>query len=74
MEIRCKSTKRFLCKIDIENYLKDLEKLGIIVSIPLIIEIPCRACRTIEVYEIYKNRYKYIRSYKKYWTNITYVI
>lgn len=65
MEIRCKSSKRFLLKIEIEKYLEIAKQNGISLEIPLIIEIPCRTCRAIEVYEIYSNHYKYIRSYKK---------
>lgn len=65
MEVRCHASKRFLMNISIEEYIKDLEKLGISQQTPLIIEIPCKTCRTIEVYEIYKNGTKYIKSYKK---------
>lgn len=65
MEIRCHASKRFLMNIGIEEYIKDLEKLGISQQTPLLIEVPCRTCKTIEVYEIYKNGTKYIKSYKK---------
>ena len=65
MEIRCKSSKRFLMKINIEEYLNNIRKLGVSLELPLVIEIPCRTCRAIEVYEIYETHYKYIRSYKK---------
>ena len=51
--------------IGIEEYIKDLEILGISQQTPLRVEIPCRTCKTIEVYEIYKNGTKYIKSYKK---------
>ena len=65
MEVRCHASKRFLINISIEDYIKDLEKIGISQQTPLIIEIPCKTCRAIEVYEIYKNGTKYIKSYKK---------
>lgn len=65
MELRCKSTKRFLMKIDVESYIEAIRKSGLSLEIPLLIEIPCRSCRTIEVYEVYKDHYRYIKSYKK---------
>ena len=65
MEIRCKSSKRFLMKIEIEAYLEAIRKLGISLELPLKIEIPCRTCRVIEKYEIYETHYRFIGSYKK---------
>lgn len=65
MEIRCHASKRFLVKINIEEYLQELAKLGVSLEKPLIIEIPCRTCRAIEVYEIYAKHYIFKRSYKK---------
>ena len=65
MELRCKSTKRFLMKIDIESYIEAIRKSGLSLEIPLLIEIPCRSFRAIEVYEVYKDHYRYIKSYKK---------
>lgn len=65
MELRCKSTKRFLMKINIESYIEAIRKSGLSLEIPLLIEIPCRSCRAIEVYEVYKDHYRYIKSYKK---------
>lgn len=65
MEIRCKSTKRFLMNMGIEKYFEAIQKIGLSLEIPLLIEIPCRSCRAIEVYEVYKDHYKYIKSYKK---------
>lgn len=44
-------------KINIEEYIEDLEKLGIEQQTPLIISIPCSRCKAIETYEIYKDRY-----------------
>lgn len=65
MDIKCKKTKRFLCSIDIEGYLKNLEKLGISQEIPLKIVIPCKNCHQIEVYEIYEKHYCFIENLKK---------
>ena len=57
MRITCKKSKRFLCEIDIESYLKNLEQLGISQEIPLVITIPCRACKKVETYHIYETHY-----------------
>lgn len=65
MIIRCKKTKRFLCEIYIEDYLKNLEKLGISQEIPLKVIIPCRNCKEVEEYEIYKNHYKFLQNMLK---------
>lgn len=59
MIIKCKKTNRFLCKINIEEYLRNLEKLGISQEIPLLATVPCRNCKKVEVYKIYKNRYEF---------------
>lgn len=64
MEIRCKATKRFLMKIEIEAYYNDLKKMGVDITTPMIIEIPCAKCKMIEVYEVYPTTYKHIKSYK----------
>ena len=64
MEIRCKSSKRFLLNINIEEYHNLFRKSGLDISIPLIIEVPCPRCRMVEVYEIYPSTYKHIKSYK----------
>lgn len=65
MEIKCQATKRFLFKIDIENYYNNLKKMGVDITLPLIIEIPCQKCKMVEVYEIYPGTYKHIKSYKR---------
>lgn len=65
MEIKCKASKRFLFEIDIEEYYNNLKKIGVGVSVPLIIKIPCQKCKMIEVYEIYPTHYKHIKSYKR---------
>lgn len=66
MEIYCKATKRFLISIDIEKYNKSIEAFvkGSI-TLPLRIEIPCRTCKMIEVYDIYPTHYVHIKSYKR---------
>ena len=64
MQIKCQATKRFLFKIDIENYYNNLKKMGVDITLPLVIEIPCQRCKMIEVYEIYPTHYTHIRSYK----------
>lgn len=60
MEIRCKLTKRFLVEINIEDYLKNLKRLGISQEIPLRITIPCPKCHKIEQYDIYEKHYKFV--------------
>lgn len=51
-------------KMEIEAYYSDLKKMGVDITTPLIVEIPCSKCKMIEVYEIYPTTYKHIRSYK----------
>ena len=65
MNIKCKRSKRFLCNIDIESYIKNLESLGISQEIPLKITIPCRTCKEIEEYDIYLTHYKFIKNISK---------
>lgn len=65
MKIKCKKTKRFLCEISIEEYLKNLEQLGVSQEIPLKLTIPCRTCHQIEIYNIYDNHYEFIENLKK---------
>jgi hypothetical protein len=50
--------------INIEEYHESLKKMKVDISLPLKIEIPCPKCRLIEVYEIYPNTYKHIKSYR----------
>ena len=56
MEVRCPRTKRFHFNINIEEYIGDLEKLGIEQQTPITITIPCAKCKMLETYEIYKNK------------------
>ena len=62
MEIKCKKTKRFLCKINYDEIIKLLEKYGISLERPLEITIPCRSCHKSEVYRIYKEHYLFIKN------------
>lgn len=64
MQIRCKKSRRFLVDIDIEDYLKNLRKIGIKQEIPLKITLPCPRCHNIETYEIYEDRYVFIENKK----------
>ena len=59
MKIKCKKSGRFLCEINIEHYLSNLEELGISQQLPLEITIPCRGCKEIETYFIYKSHYAF---------------
>lgn len=65
MIIRCKKTKRFLCELKIEEYLKNLEKIGVVQELPITLIIPCRICKEKEIYEVYKSHYKFIKNLKK---------
>ena len=65
MVVKCKKSKRFLCEINIEDYLANLEQLGISQELPLRIIIPCRACKQIEIYEIYKKHYTFQKNVDK---------
>lgn len=56
MEVKCPRTKKFHFEINIEEYISDLEKIGIVQQTPIIIRIPCNKCKMIEEFEIYKNR------------------
>lgn len=58
--IRCKKTKRFLCELNIEDYLFNLEQMGISQEIPLKLTVPCRICKQVEIYNIYKDHYTFI--------------
>ena len=65
MRITCKKTKRFLCDIDIEEYLANLKAMGISQEIPLKITIPCKACKEVEVYHIYEKHYIFKENIRK---------
>lgn len=59
IKIKCKKTHRFLCEINIEEYLNNLEELGVSQEIPLELRTRCKACREDEIYLIYKDHYIY---------------
>lgn len=65
MKIKCKKSHRFLCEINIEEYLANLEALGISQELPLEITIPCRGCKETETYEIYNTHYTFKNKEKK---------
>ena len=60
MIIRCKKSNRYLCEVEIEEYLEKLEKLGISQEIPLEIKVLCKSCKEQEIYHIYKKHYKFV--------------
>lgn len=62
MIIKCKKTKRFLCELNIEDYLQNLEDLGISQELPLRLTVPCRLCKKVEVYNIYKDHYIFLEN------------
>ena len=57
MKIKCKKTKRFLCELNYDEILETIAKYGIEMEKPLEVIIPCKNCRTSEVYHIYKDHY-----------------
>lgn len=65
MEIRCTASKRFLAEINIEEYYEKLKKIGVDISIPIVLVFACPKCKQIEEYEIYPTHYKHIKSYHK---------
>ena len=62
MIIRCKKTKRFLCELNIEDYLFNLEEIGVSQELPLKLIVPCRLCKQVEEYHIYKDHYTFIQN------------
>ena len=52
MRITCKSTKRYLCNIKIEEYNNELKKMGIAATMRLAIELYCPGCKKKQVYLI----------------------
>lgn len=65
MKIKCKKSHRFLCEINIEDYLSNLEALGISQQLPLEITIPCRGCKETETYLIFSTHYTFKNKEKK---------
>lgn len=65
MVIRCKSSNRFLGKVDTEKFFNDLYNMtGIKIQVPIKVEFTCRKCGMNEIYEVYKDKYIHIKSYK----------
>lgn len=62
MILKCKRSHRFLCEVDIENYVKNLKEMGIEQLIPLRVTVPCRICKQIEVYNVYLTHYQFIEN------------
>lgn len=56
MVLRCHASNRFLADIDIEEWQRQLAKLGISQQTPLKIKIPCRTCKCVEHYELYQGK------------------
>ena len=65
MIIHCKKSHRFLCKVDIESYVKNLKDMGIEQLVPLRVTVPCRICKEVEVYDIYLTHYTFIENVSK---------
>lgn len=59
MEIKCKKTKRFLCEINYDEIIDLLAQYNVSLERPLTIIIPCKNCKTSEIYNIYKDHYVY---------------
>lgn len=62
MLIRCKKSKRFLCDINYDEIISLLEKYNVSLERPLRLVIPCKNCKTSEVYHIYKNHYVFVEN------------
>lgn len=62
MLIRCKKTKRFLAEINYDEIISLLEKYNVSLERPLKIVIPCKNCKTSEVYHIYKDHYVFVEN------------
>lgn len=62
MTIKCKKSNRFLIEINIEEYLQALEKEGIVQETPIKLTIPCKSCKQVEVYYVYKNKYIFVEN------------
>ena len=65
MVIKCKGSNRFHLKINIEEYYENIKKMGLDITFPLILEIPCRKCGMMEVYEVFPTHYEHVKSYKE---------
>lgn len=57
MQIKCKKTKRFLCEVNYDEIISLLAEYHVSLERPLTIVVPCKNCKTSEVYDIYKDHY-----------------
>jgi hypothetical protein len=62
MEIKCKKSKRFLCEINYDEIIDLLAKYDVSLERPLKLVIPCKNCKTSEVYHIYKDHYVFVEN------------
>ena len=62
MEIKCKKSKRFLCEVNYDEIIGLLEKYNVSLERPLKLVIPCKNCKTSEVYHIYKDHYVFVEN------------
>lgn len=62
MQIKCKKTKRFLCEINYDEIIDLLAKYDVSLERPLKLVIPCKNCKTSEVYHIYKDHYVFVEN------------
>jgi hypothetical protein len=62
MEIKCKKSKRFLCEVNYDEIIGLLAKYNVSLERPLRIVIPCKNCKTSEVYHIYKDHYVFVEN------------
>lgn len=64
MVIKCKASGRFLADINIENYYRDLQKMGIDIKTPIVLKFACPKCKMIEEYEVYPTKVIHTKSYR----------
>lgn len=62
IEIKCKKSKRFLCEINYDEIIDLLAKYNVSLERPLKLVIPCKNCKTSEVYHIYKDHYVFVEN------------
>ncbi len=59
MQIKCKKSHRFLCSVNYDEIIELLAKYNVSLERPLELVIPCKNCKTSEVYNIYKDHYTF---------------
>lgn len=62
MKIKCKKSKRFLCEVNYDEIIGLLGKYNVSLERPLKLVIPCKNCKTSEVYHIYKDHYVFVEN------------